>query len=149
MGTGRAEWGDARKGRKRGRVRRLRLVWQDETWQVDLDDVLEDIALPPGEPSPVEQTPDFYWDVVDERGEVAYTRADHDPRVGFYDHLTDQGELEGGRVDHDYAVIDVLLPDAPGAEFFLYARTPGADATGPEREAPQVALTHRIGGRHG
>jgi hypothetical protein len=138
-------------GGKQSGVKRLRLVWKDDAWAIEGEEALEDATLPPSETVP--DTSPFYWDVVDPGGAVAYARVEADPRVAYYDHVTDEGEIEGGQFASEYAVMDVLVPDTPGAEFRLYAGAPEARAKDKPKKVkkhrPAVALTHRIGGPRG
>ena len=129
-------------------VRRLTLVWKDETWQVDGEDVV-DAALPPATPQEDESPAPFFWELLGPGGDVIYSHADQDPRVEHYDHLTDEGELEGGRFIADFAVVDVLVPDTPGAELRVHAAPPERPGEGVTENVPEIALTHRIGGPRG
>ncbi|MDQ3915092.1 MAG: hypothetical protein M3323_07140 [Actinomycetota bacterium] len=129
-------------------MRRLRLVWKNENWEVEGDEIVEGAVLPSHEPVSEESPAPFYWDLVDPAGKLAYSHAEGDPRIGFYDHLTEEGELEGGQHTQEYAVLDILVPDTPGAEFRLYA-APAAPRGKKTKKSPAVALTHRIGGRRG
>ena len=139
---------------KEGGVRRLTLVWKDGTWHVDGEDVV-DAALPPATQQEEASPAPFYWELVAPGGELIYSHADQDPRVAYYDHLTDEGELEGGRFTDDFAVVDVLVPDRPGAELRVHAAAPEApaapDRPGPRgpKNVPGIALRHRIGGHRG
>lgn len=138
-------------GEKRRGVRSVTLVWRDRTWSVEGENVLSEVVLP--DPNVAEGAePSFYVDVVDRSGKLLYSRSEADPRIGFYDHVTEDGELTGGTIPRDVAVIDVLVPDAPGAELRLHARAPEGlgEAGGAVVEAlSDVGLTHVIGGSGG
>ncbi|MDQ4125824.1 MAG: hypothetical protein M3134_09520 [Actinomycetota bacterium] len=128
-------------------MRCVTLVWKDQTWRVEDESVLDGVTLPPESEEGAEYAEWLRWEVVDPNGEVVHSGVGQDPRVGFYDHLTKEGELEGGQFTHDFAVIDVLVPDRPGAELRLHAAHP--DARGGPVKGLDVALTHRIGGPRG
>ena len=126
-------------------------MWKDGTWQVDGEDVV-DAPLPPATRQEDESPAPFSWELVGPGGELIYSHADQDPRVGYHDHLTDDGELEGGSFTADFAVVDVLIPDVPGAELRVRAAAPDApERPGPRgpKKVPGIALTYRIGGPRG
>ena len=134
------------KGKGRG-VRRVTVVWQKHAWTVTGDEPSK-VTLPRRAAISKKPPPPFYWELVDPAGKVVFTGADRDPRIGFHDHVAADGELEGQQFVHDFAVVDILVPDLPGAELRLHAAAPylpGADAA----PSPRVALTHVIGRANG
>lgn len=135
----------ADKGRRA--VRSVSLVWSERTWSVRGENIVPELDLPDSD-VPEGAEPSFYVDVVDRSGKVLYSRSHADPRIGFYDHVTKEGELTGGVFARDFAVIDVLVPDVPGAELRLHAAAP--EGLGEAGEAlteafAEAGLTHVMG----
>jgi len=97
-----------------GPVRRLRLRWQAGEWSLEKVTYHPEMALPRSDDlSDQESEAGFWFEAVDDSGQVLYRQRMADPTEGTLEVFMEGGEIRRSDKVREEAEFDILVPDAP------------------------------------